>query len=271
MEKLNPLVSFYRPEEASSTVVEHQPRLIIISGWTDAKDVHIAKYVTKYQALYPAAQILLLSSTMGCILRPSQIGPAMKKAASVVRAAFQTLASSSSPPHLLIHISSNGGSSSVANLYEQYSATAGPDDDKRLPSHVTIFDSSPGLFSISRAVAFVSVGLSSFQQLLAAPFLYALAAVWNAAMALGLLPNSLDDWYRSHNHDAANTNEVRRVYIYSPTDALTEYKDVEAHAAEAKAQGFSVTLEGYEGSTHVAHLRKDESRYWAIVKSAMEG
>lgn len=237
----------------------------------DARDVHIAKYVAKYQALYPAAQILLLRSTMSCILRPSQIGPAMKKAASVVRAAFQTPMSSSSPPPLLIHIFSNGGSSSVANLYEQYSATAGPDDEKRLPQHVTIFDSSPGLFRISRAVAFVSVGLSSFQQLVAASFLYTLAVVWTAAMALGLLPNSLSDWYRSHNYDAANKNEARRVYIYSPTDALTEYKDVEAHAAEANAQGFSVTLEKYEGSTHVAHLRKDESRYWAIVRSSMEG
>lgn len=271
MERLDPLVSFYRPQEAPSTSLDHQPRLIIISSWTDARDVHIAKYVAKYQALYPAAQIFLLRSTMSCILRPSQIGPAMEKAASVVRAAFQTPVSSSSPPPLLVHTFSNGGSSSVANLYEQDSATAGPEGDERLPPHVTIFDSTPGLFRIPRAVAFVSVGLSSFQRLLAAPFLYALAAVWSAAMALKLLPNSLGDWYKSHNHDTANTNEVRRVYIYSSTDALTDYKDVEAHAAEAKAKGFSVTMKNYEGSTQFAHLRKDESRYWAIVKNAMEG
>lgn len=270
MERLDPLVSFYRPQEAPSTSLEHQPRLIIISSWTDARDVQIAKYVAKYQALYPAAQILLLRSTMSCTLRPSQIGPAMEKAASVVRAVFQTPVSCYSPPPLLVHIFSNGGSSSVANLYEQCSATAGPEGDKRLPPHVTIFDSTPGLFRIPRAVSFVSVGLSSFQRLFAAPFLYALAAVWTAAMALNLLPNSLGDWYDSHKHDAANKNEVRRVYIYSSTNALTDYKDVEAHAAEAKAKGFSVTMEKYEGSAHVAHLRKYESRYWAIIKSAVE-
>ncbi|KAF1970349.1 hypothetical protein BU23DRAFT_474217, partial [Bimuria novae-zelandiae CBS 107.79] len=163
------------------------------------------------------------------------------------------------------------GSSSIANLYEQFAATADPDDDKRLPSHVTIFDSCPGLFRIPRAVAFVCVGLPFFQQLIAAPFLYVFAAFWTASMALGLLPNSLGSWYKSHNEDVGNTAEVRRVYIYSATDALTDHKDVEAHAAEAKTNGFSVALEKYEGSTHVAHLRKDETRYWDIVKRTMEG
>jgi hypothetical protein len=270
MEKLGQLVFVYRPSEASSTGVDHQPRLIVISSWTDAKDAHIAKYITKYQALYPAAQILLLKSTMGCIVRPSQIGPAMRAAASVIRATFQTPLTSSSPP-LLIHVLSNGGSSSIANLYEQFAATAGPNDDKRLPPHVTIFDSCPGLFHIPHAVAFVSVGLPFFQRLVAAPFLYAFAAFWTASIALGLFPNSLGNWYNSHNDHEGNAAEVRRVYIYSPTDPIIDFKDVETHAAEAKTKGYSVALEKYEGSAHVAHLRKDETRYWDIVKRIVEG
>ncbi|KAF1992968.1 hypothetical protein P154DRAFT_591757 [Amniculicola lignicola CBS 123094] len=269
MEKLDPLVFYYRSPGARSTSADHQPRLIIISSWTDAKDAHIAKYIVKYQSLYPAASILLLRCTMDCILRPSQIGPAMKVAASVVRAAYQTPVLSNSPP-LPIHILSGGGGSNIANLYEQYAATAGPNDDKRLPPHVTIFDSCPGLFRIPRAVAFVSVGLSFFQQLIAAPFLYAFAVFWTLSMALGLLPNSLGDWYKSHNHDLGNTAEVRRVYIYSAADALTDYRDVETHAVEAKTKGFSVALEKYEGSAHVAHLLKDEDRYWDIVRRVME-
>lgn len=273
METLDPFVSLYRPSEASSSSsrrsADNQPRLIIVASWTGAKDVHIAKYIVKYQALYPAAQILLLQSTMNHIIRPSLIGPSMKHAASVVRAAFQTPTPSSSP-QLLIHMFSNGGSSSIANLYEQYAAMAGPNDDKRLPPHVTVFDSCPGVWSIPHAVAFVSVGLSSFQQLIAAPILYAWGAVWSVSMALGLLPDSLGDWGKAHNNDTGNTAELRRVYIYSPSDALIDYKTVEAHAAEAKTKGFSVALEKYEGSAHVAHLRKDESRYWEIVRRIME-
>lgn len=209
---------------------------------------------------------------MSCIFRPSQISPAMRRAASVVRAAFPTTAQSSSKtPPLLIHMFSNGGSSSIANLYEQYAATSGPGDDKNLPPHVAIFDSCPGLFTIARAMAFVTVGLSSSQRLLATPFLYAFAVFWTASMALGILPNSLADWSKSHNIHPGNTAELRRAYIYTPTDALTSYKDVEAHAAEAKSVGFSVALERFENSAHVAHLRKDEGRYWEIVRRTVEG
>ncbi|KAF2967061.1 hypothetical protein GQX73_g6514 [Xylaria multiplex] len=270
---LDPFVCLYQPPDAPSfshsslsKIAHQQPRLIIVASWTSAKDVHIAKYIAKYQALYPGAQILLLKSTMNHIIRPSSIGPSMKHAASVVRSAFRTPMSTSFSPQLLIHVFSNGGSSSIANLYEQYASIAGPDDEKSLPPHVTIFDSSPSDYSISHAVTFVSVGLSTVQRLIAAPFLYAWAVVWSASMALGILPDSLGNWSKAHNHHTGNGAEMRRVYIYSPSDALIDYKGVEAHAAEAKAKGFSVELEKYEGSAHVAHLRKDETRYWDIVR-----
>ena len=90
-------------------------------------------------------------------------------------------------------------------------------------------------------------------------------------MALGFLPNSLGEWYKSHNQNEGNTAEVRRVYIYSPADELTDWKDVEAHAAEAKSKGCSVALEKYERSAHVSHMRKDENRYWEIVRKTIEG
>ena len=61
------------------------------------------------------------------------------------------------------------------------------------------------------------------------------------------------------------------MYIYNPADALIDYRDVEAHAAKADSRGFSVALERYEGSAHVAHLRKDERRYWEIIKKIVTG
>ncbi|KAI1177718.1 hypothetical protein F4777DRAFT_541076 [Nemania sp. FL0916] len=306
MEKLDPLVSLYRPSfsspelrssdsdsVSSPTDHAHHPRLIIIASWTDARDEHIAKYVAKYQALYPAAQILLLKSTINCIINPSRIGPSMKYAADVVRAAFPPLQQQPPPPptttisspsttQLLIHIFSNGGSSSIANLYEQYAATAvgvgvgQKVGGKRLPPHVTIFDSSPGTYSIARAAAFFNISLSSFQRLLAAPIVYALAALWSASIALGFSRDVLRDWGSTHNNnssngDGGNAAEVRRVYIYSRSDALIDYRDVEAHAAEAESRGFSVALERYEGSAHVAHVRRDERRYWDIVERIVKG
>ncbi|KAI0106177.1 hypothetical protein GGR51DRAFT_559980 [Nemania sp. FL0031] len=290
MEELDPLVSLYRPSSPkprspdsvrSPTDHAQQPRLIIIASWTDARDAHIAKYVAKYQALYPAAQILLLKSTFQCIMNPSRIGPSIKHAAAVVHAAFPPEQQQTAASQFLIHMFSNGGSSSIANLYEQYAATAvGPNENKRLPPHVTVFDSAPGTYSIPGAVAFASVGLSSsLQRLVAAPVLYTLAALWSASIALGFSRDVLRDWGSTHNNTNAgsssgkggNAAEVRRVYIYSPGDALIDYRDVEAHAAEAESRGFSVALERYEGSAHVAHVRKDERRYWEIIERIVTG
>ncbi|KAI0396314.1 hypothetical protein F5Y17DRAFT_115306 [Xylariaceae sp. FL0594] len=277
MERLDPLVSVYRPSEITnsipSTGAVSQPRLVIIASWTDAKDLHIAKYVAKYRAMYPAAQILLLKSTTSHLLRPSRIGPSMRHAAAIIRAVASSRTSTEdtpdSPADILVHIFSNGGSSSIASLYEQYAALAGG-DDKRLPAHVTIYDSCPGVYSIARSAAFFNVGLSSLQRIIAAPVIYAWSIAWAGLIALGLLPDRLADWGRTHN-EAGNGAEVRRVYIYSASDKLIDYKAVEAHAAEAKRRGFKVSMERFEGSAHVAHVRKDESRYWAIVRRIVEG
>ncbi|KAI0146365.1 hypothetical protein GGR57DRAFT_494229 [Xylariaceae sp. FL1272] len=245
MEELDPLVFVHRAQEASSShssgTGPHQPRLIIIASWTDARGSHIAKYIVKYQLLYPTTHNLLLKSTTKHNLRPSPIGASMKHAAAVVRAIFPTAISSPSP-ELLLHIFPNGGSSSVANLYQQYALIGDPVSDKNFPPHVTVLDSRLGVYSISRAIAFIRVGLSPFQNRIATPILYAWAIVWS----------------------------IRRVYIYSHVDALIDSSAIEAHAADAQAKGYSVTLEKYENSAHVALVRTDESRYWKIVRQVME-
>ncbi|KAM3066443.1 hypothetical protein ACMFMG_012084, partial [Clarireedia jacksonii] len=108
-------------------------------------------------------------------------------------------------------------------------------------------------------------------KLITAPFLYVWAVLWTASIALGLLPDLLVDGYKSYNKDKGNIAEIRQVYIYSSTDILTDYKDIETYTAEAKTKGFSVALEKLKGSAYIVYQRKDESRYWEIVKKTMEG
>jgi hypothetical protein len=276
MEKLGPLVSVYHPAEAAGPAKAdspQQPRLVIFASWTDAKDAHIAKYINKYRALFPATPILLLKSTTTQIVWTSTIGPAMKAAVSVVREVFVAATPTSSPssPELLIHMLSNGGSSSIANLFEQYAASARPGEDACLPPHVTIMDSCPCIYSITHGVTFASIGLSPIQRTLLAPVLYVLAVIWSGMIAVGFIPNAMSDWGKAHNHHPGNAKELRRAYIYSAVDILIDYKQVEAHASAAQAQGFAVFLEKYQGSAHVAHIRKDEDRYWAIVKGLFDG
>jgi pimeloyl-ACP methyl ester carboxylesterase len=65
---------------------------------------------------------------------------------------------------------------------------------------------------------------------------------------------------------------VPRLYMYSPTDLLIPYQNVEAHAMAAKASGIEVRLEKFEGTSHVAHIRgaENQKRYWDAVKKIWE-
>lgn len=59
---------------------------------------------------------------------------------------------------------------------------------------------------------------------------------------------------------------IKSCYIYSESDDLVPWKDVEEHAARAVAKGRKVDLEKFRGSPHVGHMKQDPDRYWAIVK-----
>ena len=56
-----------------------------------------------------------------------------------------------------------------------------------------------------------------------------------------------------------------RMYIYSKEDKIVNYKSVEGHVAEARANGLSVTTELFKGSGHVSHMKVDPTRYWDII------
>lgn len=58
-----------------------------------------------------------------------------------------------------------------------------------------------------------------------------------------------------------------RAYIYSATDPLVPAAAVEAHADAAKKLGLDVTVEKYDSTPHVNHVRLDPERYWNVVKS----
>jgi hypothetical protein len=58
--------------------------------------------------------------------------------------------------------------------------------------------------------------------------------------------------------------------MYSETDDLVDYRDVEMHASESEAAGWLVQCERFQGSPHVGHMRAAPDRYWGIVKEHLE-
>ncbi|KAH7124195.1 hypothetical protein EDB81DRAFT_951736 [Dactylonectria macrodidyma] len=268
MESLSSEVLLYRPpsSDAEGTAA---PKLIIIATWVNAQDAHIAKYVNRYKSLCPYSQILLVKSTSSIFFNPPLIDKAVQPMVPVIRACFPTDASSaSSKPGILIHIFSNGGSSSISALRNAYASSMRDSENHHLPEHVTIFDSSPSNITFSATVSFFRVGFNSVQRLLAMPFIYLYSFYWAASIAIGFNRDWLAFWGKTHNEAGG---EVRRTYIYSESDDLVDYNAIEAHADEAAKKGLQVKREKFDGSAHVSHSRKDEARYWEAVQKTWEG
>ena len=64
------------------------------------------------------------------------------------------------------------------------------------------------------------------------------------------------------------SGDLRRTYIYSESDKVLNYLDIESHARTAQEKGYQVTLEKFEGSDHNGHMKKDAGRYWRIIEVA---
>ena len=59
-----------------------------------------------------------------------------------------------------------------------------------------------------------------------------------------------------------------RVYLYSSTDRAVRSSAVEEHIAEAREKGFRIVrAEKFVGSSHVAHVRKDPTKYWNAIEA----
>ena len=66
-------------------------------------------------------------------------------------------------------------------------------------------------------------------------------------------------------------NHTARTYLYSIADRVVRWQDVESHAAHARAAGYAVSLERFDVTPHVAHVRGDAARYWEIVRKSIVG
>lgn len=256
--------------------------MIFVGAWMDARDVHIAKYIARYQALYPTAQILLVKCPIKHIRQPSVAAKAIVPAVPIIREAVggsDATAAHQKQPELLVHVFSNGGSSSLYHLYAAYAATASS-SDAVLPLHTTVFDSAPGRWTFGRMVAALRASVPPrtswvLRVLVLAPLFRAMTVVY---WLLYFAPwpgrdgrmEPLARYSASHN-DPVRVREARRAYIYSEEDELVGADAVEDHAAEAEAKGFKVRTERFAGSKHVAHVRLDETRYWEVVEQTWEG
>ena len=132
-----------------------------------------------------------------------------------------------------------------------------------------ILDSSPGGTQLSLALrAFTSsirnpIFRAAFVVFIVAMFLYDRfinwlfrTRTWLADVKATLLEPRFLPWI-----DAATP----RLYVFSKTDLMVPWKQVQEHADQAAARGINVCTEVYDASPHVAHARTDPTRYWSAA------
>ncbi|KAI1435576.1 hypothetical protein GGR50DRAFT_308352 [Xylaria sp. CBS 124048] len=269
MTKLSPYVFTYEPSETrpAPTVEISDPKLIILAAWMDAKDAHIAKYIAHYQSIYPDAIILLIKFVLvEAMLAPvasSAVQHAVWYFHSLIRA--DILSANPERPEVLAHIFSNGGTTSMRNVYVAYKRLFG----RPFPLHSAIFDSCPGHHGFSNSYNAIMAGFPpGILHVLIAPFIMLMIFVswlWHTLFSFIAGEDFLTKNARIIN-DRRQVRQTNRTYIYSKADNMVGWRDIEQHAKSAVSKGFDVRQEMFENSPHVFHMRTDSKRYWLIVQ-----
>lgn len=130
------------------------------------------------------------------------------------------------------------------------------------PAKTIVVDSAPGSDALSGLLRAFTTGIRS--RIIRYAAYAALTAVWSASKIFSFVfPRKLlvIDKLRD---DLVNPDvlprDAKRLYIYSKTDQLIRYQDVESNISAARRQGVDVKTEEYRDSPHVAHARTDGKR-----------
>lgn len=283
MERLADAMRIHRPSPSGAPNSSKNPRLVLFLGWMNARESHLARYMGHYQRLFPHSTILLLRCTLADVMFGPVASKHMAPAVEHIRAIMTDDPEPESPedtsttePHMLIHLFS-GGSCLLYHLYVQFaksakkSAKSGAKElQSVMPRHITVFDSSPGVFSYDFSISMMRADIPRELWIPALPVVYAVTTIWWLYYIVLRVPDPQRLWSDAHN-DPLTVDEARRTYIYGDADEIWKSHLIETHAAQAKERGFAPRLELFKGSGHVAHMKMDPDRYWRIVEETWYG
>ncbi|KXG54193.1 Protein of unknown function DUF829, TMEM53 [Penicillium griseofulvum] len=242
------------------------PPVIFLAFWMNAPPRALAKYVIEYRRLVPSARIIFVTSSsndfiwrLGTQTRRARVAPAVE--------AMRGLVTPENP--VFVHFFSNGGMSSTTNVLQAWKNTTGTP----LPMSAMILDSAPGNPSLRAGLKAFSFALPQMWilRLLGKSLLFVFLVLFKLIHSFSIFPDPISLARKLINDTslvrAANPGgTLSRCYIYSDTDDLVDWRDVESHAANTETEGWTVRRELFKNSPHVGHMRAEPDRYWGIVK-----
>ncbi|KAE8386048.1 DUF829-domain-containing protein [Aspergillus alliaceus] len=259
------------------------PTVVVLYTWADASVRLVQKYFQGYRDLYPSAKIVIVMAKTTKTFFSGQETNKSTVREMVVKELWPP-SGTTSPPYrgksqsrILMHAFSNSGGVNLEAtslvwhaLQQSVGQPIGP-----LPIQGLILDSTPGGSSFSREffrwTAGVALGFAFLPKVLAK-----LVAIMIVLVRFGLPGVVGKEILPVRGRRVVNSSDYipttsGRLYIYSDSDPLIGDKDIESHAREAKAKGYGkVELEKFNGSGHVAHMRQDPKRYWAVISRFWE-
>jgi len=267
--KLGPSVYLQDPANSSN---QHSRPLILIAFWMNAPPRALAKYVVEYRRMVPSARIVFMLSSSNDFFWGSTTRAQQARVAPVIDA-IRSHASDAPVSPVFMHIFSNGGLTNITHLLLAYSKATG----KPLPLSSMIIDSAPGAATVSAAMRAFSFALprmwilrliSKIWLWLALILVRIFQAVRGSSDPISFARKVINDTslVQAVNHKGVPI----RCYIYSDTDELVDWHDVEKHASKAEKSGWIVRRELFQGTPHVGHMRAAPDRYWGIVKTYLE-
>jgi len=243
---------------------EDAPDLIIINAWMGAALKHVGKYVAPYINTYPNSRIVIVTNEVSDIFTRS-VAEQEKRLAPVVDT-IRAVVDATTKPKILLHDFSNGGNIQAVRLALVYHKRFG----QALPATAIVIDSAPGRSRYQGAVLAFKPALPKN------PILFGIGvglihAVLSSILLYRYLFSHEDviEWMRGKLNDPKYfSQEAPRIYIYSETDELVEWRDIEDHAAESEKLGLRVQLVKFDNSRHVAHAIADSDKYWTTISNA---
>ncbi|CAE6430757.1 unnamed protein product [Rhizoctonia solani] len=271
-------------EEGANQGKTKSPPVILMFGWMDAQLPHLYKYTEQYNKIYPGATQILVRTYQSYFwkseaARSASVFPATK----LLRDAGINEHTAAEKSGLLVHTFSNGGALAQTSLARVIAGFLPSNTTAAaLPAQAYIYDSLPGIIDLRvTTLAFTAPirnpALRSLAKLVVGA-IYILGSIWRSTIGavLGKTEDTFTQLHRELNEPSLLSQRVPRTYIYSDVDELIPSESVEEHAKKAReligrdAGPKLVKLVKFEGSSHVAHARKDGKRYWDEVVRTWE-
>ncbi|KAH3731966.1 DUF829 domain-containing protein [Pelomyxa schiedti] len=246
---------------------------VVLIGWFGCS----ARPLDKYRAMYAA---LGYRDTL-CVMPPMHLSVAPRLRARMVGDVNRTLLADPERP-IVFHLFSGNGAAFYASLLESWGMSCQQppcswEKPLKAPTPLqslvkanvkgVIFDSAPPPLTLDMASEAITSAIlgrlrsgshkpPQYQHALISPVARGLCAVYMkhtpAKKCLDRLLHHLD------NHQIPGTSQL---FLYSDTDRLVPYTNVEKFASLQRYHGHSVRLEKFIGSHHVAHLLHSPQHY----------